>query len=66
MVLQKAIPKLDYFQNRDKPPKVDDLEDLFSQAIDEIWIQYDKDGNGTLNREETRKFVKQVMAQNGI
>jgi hypothetical protein len=35
---------------------------VFKQAIDKIWEQFDEDNNGSLDREETRTFLKTVLA----
>jgi len=29
--------------------------------VDDIWVKYDKDNNGVLDREESRKFVIETM-----
>mmetsp|Transcript_28379 Transcript_28379/g.27326 ORF Transcript_28379/g.27326 Transcript_28379/m.27326 type:complete len:89 (+) Transcript_28379:26-292(+) len=39
-------------------PKIDDIID---KCIEDIWKKYDKDGNGHLDKEETKLFVKQTL-----
>ena len=31
--------------------------------MDDIWKEYDKDGNGNLDKEETKAFVKKTLAE---
>ena len=34
------------------------------RCIDKIWIEYDDDGNGYLDREETRAFIQSSLRGN--
>ena len=36
------------------------------KTVDEIWGQWDKDGNGVLDKAEMRGFVEQTITQSGI
>jgi hypothetical protein len=35
------------------------------EQVDQIWGNYDKDGSGTLNKSETRVFVKDLLVKMG-
>jgi Ca2+-binding EF-hand superfamily protein len=35
---------------------------LIDKIIEEVWIRYDKDKNGYLNRKETREFLKKSLS----
>lgn len=39
--------------------------EVVHKTVDEIWGKYDVDGNGSLDKDETRKFVNEVMADLG-
>ncbi len=36
-------------------------ERVFKQAIDKIWLQFDADNNGSLDRDETKIFLQTVL-----
>ena len=40
-------------------------EDLLSQVIDNIWEKYDADGNGSLDMDEARIFVQDILKDLG-
>ena len=40
------------------------MKTAISMAVDEIWNQYDKDGNGTLDHNEAKEFVKKTLGDN--
>ena len=40
------------------PPK---LDEIMMRCIDKIWDVYDDDGNGYLDREETRAFIQSSL-----
>ena len=33
------------------------IDAVISKCVDDIWNEYDKDGNGHLDKEETKAFV---------
>ena len=39
-------------------------EKIKAEMIDDIWRKYDVDGNGTLDVEEARCFIREVLDQN--
>ena len=36
------------------------------KTVDEIWVKWDRDNNGTLDKTEMRGFVEATIAQSGI
>ena len=36
------------------------------KTVDEIWVKWDRDQNGTLDKTEMRGFVEATIAQSGI
>lgn len=34
---------------------------IISHLVDQIWSQYDKDGNGSLDQEESRSFIRMAL-----
>ena len=43
-----------------------DYEEALMKTVDEIWTQYDKDGNGVLDKTEMRSFVEATITQSGV
>ena len=39
------------------------IDSVITKCVDDIWNQYDKDGNGHLDKEETRKFVQNTLVE---
>ena len=39
------------------------IDEVIEKCVNDIWSQYDKDGNGTLDREETKLFVKKTLSE---
>lgn len=37
--------------------------DALLQVVNTLWDQYDDDGNGSLDIDETRNFILNIMAQ---
>ena len=37
------------------------IDSVIAKCVDDIWNEYDKDGNGTLDKEETKAFVKKTL-----
>jgi Ca2+-binding EF-hand superfamily protein len=44
-----------------KLPEEEAFEVLLDKTIEEIWKSHDKDGSGSLNRNESRKLIKRVL-----
>ena len=44
----------------------DDIHEVLKECVNEIWGEYDKDGSGVLEREETRTFVTDILKGLGI
>jgi len=43
----------------------EDVDHIVSKCIDEIWDEFDDDGNGTLDFQETKQFVKHTLVEMG-
>merc|ERR1712154_610542 len=43
-----------------------DYEEALMKTVDDIWADYDKDGNGVLDKTEMRAFVEATITQSGI
>lgn len=39
---------------------------MMRKCVDQLWVQYDTDGNGYLDRAETMRFVKDSMKEMGV
>lgn len=39
-----------------------DADAIIIKCVDDIWKEYDKDGSGRLDKEETRKFVQDTLS----
>jgi Ca2+-binding EF-hand superfamily protein len=42
------------------------LLDNIDLIIDNIWDQYDQDGNDYLDKQEARKFIRDVLRESGL
>ena len=40
-----------------KKEEMADIDAVIRKCVDDIWAEYDKDGSGALDRDETKKFV---------
>ena len=40
-----------------------DIDSVIQKCVDDIWATYDKDGNGALDKEETKNFVKATLTE---
>ena len=49
-----------------KPKKKPAKDPQIVAIIDQIWPLYDEDNSGNLDKDETRKFVKQYMEASGF
>ena len=38
-----------------------DIDAVIAKCVDDIWVQYDVDNSGALDREETKQFVKKTL-----
>ena len=43
-----------------------DYEAILQQTINEIWSQYDTNGDGHLDRSEMRAFVEKTFQESGL
>ena len=39
-----------------------EIDTVISKCVDEIWTKYDDDGNGYLDKNETKQFVQDTLA----
>ena len=39
------------------------IDAVIAKCVDDIWKEYDKDGNGNLDKEETKAFVKKTLTE---
>ena len=37
------------------------IDAVIAKCVDDIWAEYDKDNSGTLDKEETKLFVKKTL-----
>ena len=40
-----------------------DIDAVIRKCVDDIWAEYDKDGSGALDKEETKKFVDNTLSE---
>ena len=40
-----------------------DIDAVIRKCVDDIWAEYDKDGSGALDKEETKRFVDNTLAE---
>ena len=40
-----------------------DIDAVIKKCVDDIWKEYDKDNSGALDKEETKKFVKNTLSE---
>ena len=49
-----------------KPSRINfktDIETVSRKCVDDIWNEYDKDNSGSLDSEETMKFVQNTLSE---
>lgn len=51
-------------QSGDKE-QYDDVDHIINKVIEELWDEFDDDGNGTLDIDETKAFVKTTLVEMG-
>ena len=39
------------------------IDAVIAKCVDDIWTEYDKDGNGNLDKNETKAFVKKTLTE---
>ena len=39
-----------------------DIDQVIKKCVEDIWKEYDKDNSGALDKDETKKFVKNTLA----
>ena len=42
-----------------------ELNNLITKCVDDIWLEYDKDCNGSLDKQETRRFMDDIFKEMG-
>ena len=40
-----------------------DIDAVIRKCVDDIWAEYDKDNSGSLDKEETKLFVKNTLSE---
>ena len=43
--------------------QTDQLNSVIEKCVNDIWAEYDKDGNGFLDKDETKAFVKNTLSE---
>ena len=38
-----------------------EIDAVIKKCVEDIWAEYDRDQSGTLDKEETKKFVKATL-----
>jgi len=39
------------------------IDAVINKCVDDIWKEYDADNSGTLDKDETKKFVQQTLSE---
>ena len=39
-----------------------EIDNVIAKCVDEIWGKYDTDGNGNLDKDETKRFVRDSLS----
>ena len=39
------------------------IDAVISKCVEDIWAEYDKDGNGHLDKEEAKSFVRKTLVE---
>ena len=39
-----------------------EIDNVSAQCVDEMWGEYDTDGNGNLDKDETKQFVRDTLS----
>ena len=39
------------------------IEEVIKKCVEDIWKEYDKDNSGALDKDETKKFVKNTLSE---
>ena len=42
-----------------------DIDAVIRKCVDDIWAEYDKDNSGALDKDETKRFVKNTLSEMG-
>ena len=57
-----------YFMEYESFPEVgeemDELSSIVKQIVDDLWKEFDMDGSGDLDKEETRNMLKDICKKN--
>ena len=40
-----------------------DIDAVIRKCVDDIWAEYDKDNSGSLDKDETKKFVQNTLSE---
>ena len=40
-----------------------DIDAVIKKCVEDIWQEYDKDNSGSLDKEETKKFVQNTLSE---
>ena len=48
-------------QRKRNKRKTTDIDVVIAKCVQEIWSEYDEDNSGSLDKEETRQFVKNTL-----
>ena len=48
--------------NEVKMAQNSEIDNVIAKCVDEIWSKYDTDGNGNLDKDETKQFVRDTLS----
>ena len=61
-VSQKDAKRIDAAELLEKYHQKGENKQIISHLVDQIWTQYDVSNTGTLNAEESNKFIRMVLS----
>merc|ERR1712167_221950 len=49
--------------SKKREERMADIDAVIRKCVDDIWAEYDKDNSGSLDKDETKKFVQNTLAE---
>lgn len=65
MTEERADQIQELVQEEVRKRQLDDIDRLIQSQVDELWVQFDTDNSGTLQKNEARVFVQHMMKDMG-